>query len=300
MSKNYFLLSAQQWIGTFLLLGAVAALVLFIYLIPQPSLSPLAQNDTLVTPPASYTHYSSYPDHPSSNRHTAYTPIHYSYFDPNRADSVTLLKQGLKPWQAHNLIKYRKAGGSFRKPEDMRRLYGLAESQYQAMRPYIRIPHSRQTPHDAKRDTTRRDTFPRYVSHKRDTVLELNTADTSQLQMLRGIGRWTAVQIVRYREQLGGYYAAEQLREIPHIDQQMLDTVLKRFTVNTQYITLLPVNRISVTRLQRHPYLRFEQARDIYELRRNRITLHSIDDLHSLPSLSDEDINRLNHYLSFE
>ena len=118
--------------------------------------------------------------------------------------------------------------------------------------------------------------------------------------MLRGIGRWTAVQIVRYRRQLGGYYSVEQLREIPHIDQQMLDTVLGRLTVDTTLITRLAVNRIGVTGLQRHPYLRFEQAKGIYELRRKRLTLQTIDDLREIPGLGEEDIDKLSHYLSFE
>ena len=41
---------------------------------------------------------------------------------------------------------------------------------------------------------------------KKDTVLDLNHCDTTELQLLRGIGRFTALQIVRYREQLGGFY----------------------------------------------------------------------------------------------
>ena len=202
-------------------------------------------------------------------------------------------------WQAHNLIKYRKAGGRFRQPEDIRKLYGLTDAQYRSILPYVRIG-GKHNHYRTDTDTVRRDTFPRYVSHKKDTVLELNTADTTQLQMLRGIGRWTAVQIVRYRRQLGGYYSVEQLREIPHIDQQMLDTVLGRLTVDTTLITRLAVNRIGVTGLQRHPYLRFEQAKGIYELRRKRLTLQTIDDLREIPGLGEEDIDKLSHYLSFE
>lgn len=292
MSYRRLILTARQWAGAFCLLAAVAAIVLFIYLIPQPSLSPVISSDTLaqILPPD--TARRAYPHYRRNKSRTPYSP---SPFDPNTADSLTLIRQGLKPWQTHNLIKYRRAGGRFRQAEDMRRLYGLTEAQYQSIRPYIRIG-KRPVP----ADTIVRDTFPKYISHKRDTVLELNTADTTQLQMLRGIGRWTAVQIVRYRERLGGYYSAQQLREIPHIDQQMLDTVISRLTVDTAYIQTLDINRLNAGQLTRHPYLRFEQAKQIYELRRRSISIGSLDELRQLPSLTEPELDKLRHYLSVE
>jgi DNA uptake protein ComE-like DNA-binding protein len=108
------------------------------------------------------------------------------------------------------------------------------------------------------------------------------------------------MQIVRYREQLGGYYSVEQLREIPRIDQHMLDTVIRRFTLDTTRITPIRVNRCAVSTLSRHPYLRFEQARAIYEHRRRHIRLSGMDDLRGLPELSQDDLQRLRPYLSFE
>ena len=134
---------------------------------------------------------------------------------------------------------------------------------------------------------------------KKDTVLDLNHCDTTELQLLRGIGRYTALQIVRYREQLGGFYSPLQLTDEPFADYH-LDTLLHHFTADTSVIQTLNVNRCSTAALQRHPYLRFQQAKAIYTLRRQRIRLHSIDDLRSLPELTLSDLSRLTPYLSFE
>lgn len=60
-------------------------------------------------------------------------------FDPNTADSTTLLRLGLRPWQVRNIYKYRAHGGVYRKPEDFARLYGLTAGQYRELEPYIRI-----------------------------------------------------------------------------------------------------------------------------------------------------------------
>ena len=51
-------------------------------------------------------------------------------------------------------------------------------------------------------------------SAKTDEMVELNSADTTRLKMLRGIGSGYAKMIVAYREKLGGFYKAEQLLEV--------------------------------------------------------------------------------------
>ena len=134
---------------------------------------------------------------------------------------------------------------------------------------------------------------------KKDTILDLNHCDTTELLLLRGIGRFTASQIVRYREQLGGFYSPIQLTDEPLL-QFHLDTLLHHFTADSSAIIPLDVNLCSTNALQRHPYLRFNQAKAIYSLRRERIRLHSLDDLRSLPELSDSDLLRLAPYLRFE
>ena len=65
-------------------------------------------------------------------------------------------------------------------------------------------------------------------------------------------------------------------------------------------IHAIEVNRASVRQLTRHPYLRFEDARAIYTLRRNRFSLHDIEELRAIPTLSDSLLVRLTPYLSFQ
>jgi len=162
---------------------------------------------------------------------------------------------------------------------------------------------TRQAQYDAFRreDSLWRDSvgfrFPKHI--KKDTVLDLNRCDTAELQLIRGIGRYTAIQIIQYREQLGGFYSPSQLTDEPLADLH-LDTLLAHFTADTADIRKIRVNSASVETLQRHPYLRFQQAKAIYTLRRQRVTLHSPADLQSLPELPDSTLLRLSPYLSFE
>lgn len=134
---------------------------------------------------------------------------------------------------------------------------------------------------------------------KKDTILDLNHCDTTDLQFIRGIGPYAARQIVRYREALGGYYSTTQLTD-EYFSKLRLDTLLYRFTADTTAIQPIPVNTASVNTMQRHPYIRYSQAKAIYTLRRQRLTLRSVNDLHALPELTDSDLQRLAPYLHFE
>ena len=225
--------------------------------------------------------------------------IHLCLFDPNTADSATLVGLGLAPWQARNMLRYRAKGGVYRRADDLRKLYGMTDSMYAALMPYIQI--------DSSRFAVASDSVPAFAARqtKRDTVVELNSADTASLQAIRGIGAATARVIIRYREELGGYIDTAQLREIDDYYNYVYwdipwDSILPHVRVCTDSVRLLRVNSLSVRRLAAHPYLRFEDAKAIYTLRRNRFTLDSIGDLKAIPTLPDSVIEKIAPYLSFE
>lgn len=156
-----------------------------------------------------------------------------------------------------------------------------------------------------RRDSLYRDslrTYPRPT--KRDTIVELNSADTTSLMLLYGIGHYTAIRILRYRAELGGYYDPRQILEIPELQDSVLrmrlDSSLTHLTACEDSIRPMPINRTSLKKLIRHPYLNADQAQAIYDLRRRRIRLHSMDDIRQLKILSDSTIGKLEHYITFD
>lgn len=211
-------------------------------------------------------------------------------FNPNLADSMELLQLGFPPRTAHSLIRYRLHGGRFRKADDVRKIHFINDTLFAAIEPYILIVS---------------DSLPQntYVSRKRDTVLNVNSADTAELQMLRGIGAYTAVQIVRYRERLGGFYSLNQLREVPNI--RYVDSIMPHLWVDTLLVKPLYINRLSVEVMNRHPYIRFEQARVLRDRRHRKGPFRSVNDLAELKDKGEyvftkEEIERLQPYLRFD
>lgn len=221
-------------------------------------------------------------------------------FNPNTADSATFRQLGLPAWMARNILRYREKEGVFRRAEDFRKIYGLTEEQYTTLRPYIRIPATDSTGHRPSLFLAgqRKDTLQqaRPLKYERGTLVDLNRADTTELKKIPGIGSGIARLISGYRQQLGGFYSLSQLEDIDLDYRQLADW----FRIDTTAIRRIPVNRASVDRLRRHPYLNFYQAKALVEYRRKHGPLKSLKPFVLYEEFTREDLERIGHYLSFE
>ncbi len=243
-------------------------------------------------------------------------PVETFPFDPNTADSTTLLRLGLSPWQVRSIYRYRAKHGRYHSAEDFRRLPGMTGELWERLGPQVRIAerfrYLEPTPKSstsmpekpAPVDTTRtaslptppRDTLRQVPKYEPGTLVDINMADTTELKRIPGIGSYRARKIVEYRQQLGGFVSAEQVMEAC----EMPDELLQWVCVSAPSPRRLNVNTLSVQQLMKHPYLSFYQARDLVEYRRKHGPLKSLDELSLLSTFPPEARERLNPYVVFE
>lgn len=219
-------------------------------------------------------------------------------FDPNTADSSQLIRLGLQSWQVRNIYKYRARGGVYRKKEDFARLYGLTVKDYHRLEPYIRISSDYQLAATLVGDKANgangtNGVYPRKIDSTQHVVL--NTADTTTLRQVPGIGIYFAKEIVRYGQRLGGYVSVDQLDEIADFPQASK----KYFVVQQAHPKKLNVNQLTLQQLRRHPYINYYQARAIKEYCRLHGPLKSLDDLRLSRDFPPEVIQRLAPYVTF-
>lgn len=231
-------------------------------------------------------------------------------FDPNTADSTQLLRLGLAPWQVRSIYRYRAKGGIFRQPSDFARLYGLTRKQYRELRPYIRISPDylpaadyyapRSTGNNARSVDSSATKAPRYTYTARHKLrpgehIAINSADTTQLQKIPGIGSAYARMIIRYRERLGGFITMAQVLESGPVPE----SALRYITIDATQVRKLNINKLSLNQLRRHPYINFYQAKAICEYRRLHGPLHSLEELRFSPDFPPAQIERLQPYVTF-
>ena len=139
-------------------------------------------------------------------------------------------------------------------------------------------------------------------SAKTDEMVELNSADTTRLKMLRGIGSGYAKMIVAYREKLGGFYKAEQLLEVYKFPDETYQKIKHQLQVDTTLIRKIKINQATVKELKSHPYISYYQALSIVENRELQPAMryNSLYDMVVDEDLTEEDILRVAPYFSFE
>ena len=218
-------------------------------------------------------------------------------FDPNTADSTQLLRLGLQPWQVRNIYKYRAHGGIYRQKEDFARLYGLTVKQYRELEPYIRISNDYLPASTLVGEGQRpiRDTLRYPVKLQENEHVVLNTADTTQLKKVPGIGSYYASEIVRHGQRLGGFVSVDQLDEIEDFPKDSK----QYFVIAHAHPKRLNINRLTLQQLRRHPYVNFYQAKAITDYRRLHGDIKSLNELRLCKDFTDEAIRKLEPYIEY-
>jgi DNA uptake protein ComE-like DNA-binding protein len=128
-------------------------------------------------------------------------------------------------------------------------------------------------------------------------VLDMNKADTSEWDLLKGVGPVISKRIVAYRKKLGGFYSSDQLLEVYGISPILVNDILTYLTVDSLAIKRLDINKASLRQLRDHPYLDFYKAQALVEERKKRGRFASTQELLELKVFNDAKWEKAQRYL---
>lgn len=217
-------------------------------------------------------------------------------FDPNEMSLTRWQLLGFSPKQAAVLMKYTEKGGRFYQKEDLKKMYTVSAEMYARLIPYICIEKTA-----SQQGTVLRGKYPAgvYPSKHLLPLVELNTADTSELIRVNGIGPAFARRIYNYRKRLGGFYKKEQLMEVFGLDSTRYEEIKTQLTIDPGALIKLNINEVIYDELKSHPYLTYKQVNAILQFRKQHGKYSNIADLKRVAILSAETIEKLAPYISF-
>jgi len=208
-------------------------------------------------------------------------------FDPNTLDEAGFKKLGLREKLVSTILHYREKGGKFYNNESLKRIYGLHDDEYQQLEPYIHIAN-------AQRNT--------YQQKLREVLsIELNTADTTQLIKLPGIGSKLSMSIIRLREQLGGFENVQQVNEVYGLSAETFEHIKGSLHVNKSLIKTLNLNAATLYELNAHPYLHGEIARALVDYRKtHNYKIVNLNQIKEIALINDEIFRKIVPYLRLQ
>lgn len=159
---------------------------------------------------------------------------------------------------------------------------------------------------ERRKEVIKTDTLPRgntdnyYLIKKKDykdLILDLNTCDTLDLQMIRGIGPAFARRISKYREKLGGYISVNQLKEVYGMDDKRYQSIKSHFKIANKNIRKININTMNIKEIASHPYIDYYLAKEIVVFRQNHGAFTDINQLKIIHLMDDATFAKISPYI---
>lgn len=128
--------------------------------------------------------------------------------------------------------------------------------------------------------------------------ININTADTSELDLLKGISFATASRVLRYKERLGGYINKEQLKEVWGMDSNTYEILIANTTIEQNSQKHININKADLKTLGSHPYIGYKLAKLIINYRAQHGDYVSVRDLLKIHVMNEEIFAKIEAYIS--
>lgn len=211
------------------------------------------------------------------------------YFDPNTLSAEGWRKLGVREKAVQIIRKYLSRGGIFRKPDDLKKIYGLGEADAGRLIPWVRIEKTEPAVKE----------YPKYKKAE-PRIIEINTADTTALIALPGIGSKLARRITSFRDKLGGFHSVEQVKETYGLSDSTFQQIRSLLKCDSKTVRVIDINSADYNTLSQHPYIGRNLANAMVKYREQHGPYKSMEDLQKIVLVTPEIFQKIVHYLAVQ
>ena len=210
-----------------------------------------------------------------------------SKFNPNTYSLSDWMNLGLSEKQSVVVLKFTSRG--IYSEQDLKRIFVIPDILFELIRDSVVYPERFQ-------NSPNQESFKKQA--KQITLINLNTADTTEFIKIYGVGAFYAKQIIRYREKLGGFFKKEQLFEVWKMTTDAYDKIKDHVFISEKDVKRININSVTIEELKVHPYLKWNQANSIVKMRIQRNGFKNIEELKESVLIDSETYEKLFPYLS--
>ncbi|MEM9051470.1 MAG: helix-hairpin-helix domain-containing protein [Bacteroidota bacterium] len=228
-------------------------------------------------------------------------------FNPNELSDSGYQSLGFSENEIQTLRNYQAAGASFKVKKDFEKLFFVDSAEYSMLEPFIELPDSikkKPEKHSTFKTENRQsvkwsDTASYGGYSYKPFVCNINTADTTELKRLKGVGSFYARKIVERRDLLGGYHNIAQLLELWKMTPEKIDKFADQVEIDLSELRQIDINHSTAQELSKHPYLDFGASSKIVLKREELGRFKDAKELCDSGLLDAELCRKLAPYLKF-
>jgi len=212
-------------------------------------------------------------------------------FNPNDLPSKDWQRLGFSDKQIKVIKNYEAKGGKFYSKEDLKKMYCISEKEYERIEPYVEIPATKKEYVEKTKKKFERERI----------MVDIGTADSAELVVLKGIGPAFARRISLYRNKLGGFVNKEQLLEVWGFSDSLYQSLLPEICLTDSLnIKKINLNVADFNELRTHPYIGYQLASLISNYRKQHHGFKTTEEIKKLPLVNEQLYIKLAPYLITE
>jgi competence protein ComEA len=215
------------------------------------------------------------------------------HFDPNRISSDSLRLLGFSNFASRNLVNFVAKGGRIYDQTKLLSIYGVDSILVNELAPWIQYPLRQKTGKEIRPNTS--------MNHNKwrsQRIVDLNKADSLQLDSVPGIGPYTAAKIIKMRNRLGGYISVHQLQELQIISDSSFVKISEFLMVSKGNISHININKADYQTFVRHPYFSRETASAILKYRKQHGAFTNVSEISRIMVIPEEIGAKIKPYLA--
>jgi competence ComEA-like helix-hairpin-helix protein len=210
-------------------------------------------------------------------------------FNPNNYTAEEWMALGLSEKQAAVILKFTKR--KLRSNEDLKKIFVINEELYDLIKDSTYYDQNNQVAYENQKHTP---------SKKLIIKVNLNTSSEEELMNIPGIGAFFAKNIVKTRNELGGFVAIDQLLEVWKVDEQKLEGWKPYLILSPDEVQKVNINTATTEELAAHKYISWNLANSLVKLRLQKGSYKKVEDVKQSVLMTKELFEKLKPYFKTE
>ena len=212
-----------------------------------------------------------------NNRPKRFSPRPFEKFGIDTVGVEYLRLIGFSTRQAEALIAYRERGSGIFTMNELRDCYAVSEEMADSLAHFVILS----------------------VRNPNEGLVEINSADSTTLRKMRGIGEKTVVAVMQYRKLLGGFVRKEQIAELKCVTIENFERICEQIYCDSCKISKIDINFAPASEIEAHPYMSRRAVKLILETRESKGGWNSIEEMQSDDIFTEEQARAIAPYLLF-